>query len=63
MLPYIMYIPQYKDEISADNIGRYIGYDLLISVISVSVKFNRYANPACILWDVPIQIDAQIDTI
>ncbi len=34
-----------KARISADNIGRYIGYDKSISAYRLSVKFHRYANP------------------
>ncbi len=34
-----------KAGISADTIGRYIGYDKSISAYRLSVKFHRYANP------------------
>ena len=34
-----------KARISADTIGRYIGYDKSISPYRLSVKFHRYANP------------------
>ncbi len=35
-----------KARISADSIGRYIGYDNSILAYRLSVKFHRYANPA-----------------
>ncbi len=40
-------IATYKARISADSIGRYIGYDKSISAYRLSVKFHRYANPGC----------------
>ena len=38
----------WHDRISADSIGRYIGSDEPISVIGISVKSHRYANPGVV---------------
>ena len=38
-----------KARISADTIGRYIGYDKPILAYRLSVKFLRYANPDFII--------------
>ncbi len=35
-----------KARISADTIGRYMGYAKSLSAYRLSVKFHRYANPA-----------------